>query len=353
MLFGAIPAWQASRVSIVSLLKDSSATATPARRAWRSALLVSQIACIGVLLVVSTLFVASFIHVMRADLGIDRSNLLGVSTLGFRGRVDEIQGRIAQLPGVTGVAGVTNSSLPLVGPAFGGAYDDTKLRPEGTAEAAAVEMQMYRVTPNYFEVTGTALRRGSTWRSDSEGLKPVVIDELAARRLFGDREPIGSRVIGTNTNDIFTIVGVAPVLLWRGPDETARPTTYFPLMANAKANTGDSSYAPLCHRRRSCTASKPRWRRLHRLALGATADDIGRRVLFTTGRYVLLGLALGLPAAWWVSRGFRTLFFQVQPGDLSTYVIVALIIILAALVAAIVPARRASRVDPLVSLRAA
>jgi len=90
-----------------------------------------------------------------------------------------------------------------------------------------------------------------------------------------------------------------------------------------------------------------------RLALGATADDIGRRVLLATARHVVLGLALGLPAAWWISRGFGALFFQVRPSDLTSYALVAAVIVLAALAAAIVPARRASRVDPLVSLRSA
>jgi len=76
-----------------------------------------------------------------------------------------------------------------------------------------------------------------------------------------------------------------------------------------------------------------------------------RSVLTVTGRCVLVGLAIGLPAGWWISRGFASLLFQVQPGDVSTYVIAAVTIALAALVASILPARRASRVDPLVSLR--
>jgi len=415
LLFGAVPAWQASRVSIVSLLKASSVTATPSRRAWRSALLVSQIACVAILLVVSTLFVASFVHVTRADLGLERSNLIGVSALGLRGTLDELQDRLARLPGVTGVAGVSGSSLPLVGPAFGGAYGSTKLRPDGAPEDGAIELQMYRVTPNYFDVTGGVLRRGSTWRADGPGPQPVVIDETAARRLFGNREAVGLHVRGSQgAGDIFTIVGVAPIVRWQGPDQAASPTAYLPLLPNTKAASArffvrtsappvtlvhpieaalapfsppgkmadvrvvDDAFRRLTATRRFnaglmaifallaiviaaagvyATITSLVAQQTHeigvRLALGATADDIGRRVLLATARHVVLGLALGLPAAWWISRGFGALFFQVRPSDLTSYALVAAVIILAALAAAIVPARRASRVDPLVSLRSA
>jgi putative ABC transport system permease protein len=329
--------------------------------------------------------------------------------------VTEIQDRLAQLPGVTGVAGVTGSSLPLVGPAFGGAYADTRLRPEGAPEASAIQTQMYRVTSNYFDVTGMSFRRGSTWvRADTPDFAPVVIDELAAQRLFASRDPIGLRVHGRGAGEIFTIVGVTRSVLWRGPDSEARPTVYLSVLENAKASNSrffvrtslppatlvrpiESAVAPFStpgmpsdvrvveDAFRQITATR-RFnagvmamfallaiiigaagiyatitslvaQQTHeigvRLALGATTDDIAQRVLFTTARYVVLGLALGLPTAWWISRGFAALFFQVQPTDLSTYAIVAAVIALAGIVAAILPARRASRVDPLVSLRSA
>jgi ABC-type antimicrobial peptide transport system permease subunit len=89
-----------------------------------------------------------------------------------------------------------------------------------------------------------------------------------------------------------------------------------------------------------------------RIALGATGADIRHGVLAQAGRHLLLGLAIGLPAAWWISRGFGALFFQVRPTDPSIYIIVAVILAAIGLVAAVVPARRASRVDPIVSLRA-
>jgi ABC-type antimicrobial peptide transport system permease subunit len=89
-----------------------------------------------------------------------------------------------------------------------------------------------------------------------------------------------------------------------------------------------------------------------RLALGASADAIRRSVLAESGRYLLLGLAIGLPAGWLMSRSFESIFFEVAPGDVSIHAVVAAVLVVAGLVAAAVPARRASRVDPVVTLRA-
>jgi ABC-type antimicrobial peptide transport system permease subunit len=89
-----------------------------------------------------------------------------------------------------------------------------------------------------------------------------------------------------------------------------------------------------------------------RIALGATPGDIRRGVLIAAGRHLLIGLGVGLPAAWLMSRGFSAMFFQVTPTDLSTYVIVAVLLSAVSAIGAVVPARRASRVDPIISLRA-
>jgi ABC-type antimicrobial peptide transport system permease subunit len=89
-----------------------------------------------------------------------------------------------------------------------------------------------------------------------------------------------------------------------------------------------------------------------RVALGASAGDIRRGVLGEVGRLVAVGLAAGLPAAWWLWRGFGSLFFEVGPGDVSVYAIVAAVLAAVALIGAIAPARRASRLDPVVALRA-
>ena len=89
-----------------------------------------------------------------------------------------------------------------------------------------------------------------------------------------------------------------------------------------------------------------------RMALGATPAQIGRQVLAAALRHIGFGLALGLPVAWWFSRGLGSLLFGVTPADPSVYVGVSVIVSGVGLMAALLPARRAARVDPIVSLRA-
>jgi ABC-type antimicrobial peptide transport system permease subunit len=88
-----------------------------------------------------------------------------------------------------------------------------------------------------------------------------------------------------------------------------------------------------------------------RLALGASPGDVQRRVLSDTLRLAVAGLAFGLPAAWLVSRLMQDLLFGVTPADPTTFAGMAVALGAMAMVAAYVPARRASRLDPTRTLR--
>ena len=83
-----------------------------------------------------------------------------------------------------------------------------------------------------------------------------------------------------------------------------------------------------------------------RLALGASPGDVQRRVLSDTLRLAVAGLAFGLPAAWLVSRLMQDLLFGVTPADPTTFAGMVAVLGAMAMVAAYVPARRASRLDP-------
>ena len=88
-----------------------------------------------------------------------------------------------------------------------------------------------------------------------------------------------------------------------------------------------------------------------RVALGATPQRIERGVLKLAIRHLAIGLVLGLPVAWWFSRGFSALFFQVTPADASVYLGVTTLLSAVGLLAAWIPARRAARIDPIQTLR--
>jgi putative ABC transport system permease protein len=88
-----------------------------------------------------------------------------------------------------------------------------------------------------------------------------------------------------------------------------------------------------------------------RMALGATPGSIWRLVIGESAKLVLLGLAVGIPAALLLTRTLGVLLFGVRPGDPLTFVAVASLLTLVALAAAYIPARSAMRVDPMVALR--
>ena len=88
-----------------------------------------------------------------------------------------------------------------------------------------------------------------------------------------------------------------------------------------------------------------------RVALGATPANVLRLILGESAKLVLLGLALGIPAALALTRFLASLLFEVHPADPLTFSGVAMLLTVVALIACYVPARRAMRVDPMVALR--
>jgi putative ABC transport system permease protein len=416
LLFSLVPAWHTSRAPLSSLLKDSDTPTATGRRRWRSTFLTAEIATVVVLVVVSWLFVASLIHATSIDLGIDRANLVAVMPrLEFRAPVDEVRQRIENVPGVSGIALSRASSLPLFGRAFHGAWWTTTLeRAEGASGSAPpLTALQYRVTPNYFAVAGVPFRRGGTWDADSAtAASVVVLDELAARALFGDEDPIGRPVRANEPAGVFTVVGTVPHVYARGPEEAEQPAAYFnlrpeparmfagllvrtsrppeemvPLLSELLGPVGPDLQEPFVFAGEEAVRRLTASRRFNaalmsvfgivamllgaagvyatmasvvaqqtreigvRVALGATPGRIQRGVLAMACRHLLVGLGLGVPLAWWLSRGFAALLFQVSPADASVYIGVCALVSVVGCLAAWVPGRRAARIDPLVSLR--
>ena len=88
-----------------------------------------------------------------------------------------------------------------------------------------------------------------------------------------------------------------------------------------------------------------------RMALGAQRGDVLKLVLRQAGLFVLLGIGIGLAGAWGLTRFLGSLLYGVEVRDLTTFVTVAALMAAMALVACAVPARRATKVDPIVALR--
>ncbi|HET6959038.1 MAG TPA: FtsX-like permease family protein, partial [Vicinamibacterales bacterium] len=89
-----------------------------------------------------------------------------------------------------------------------------------------------------------------------------------------------------------------------------------------------------------------------RMALGATAGSVMRMVVARGLTLMVAGLAIGLALAWALTRTLQNLLYGVAAGDPPTFAAVVVLLVLIALAACYLPARRASRVDPMAVLRA-
>jgi putative ABC transport system permease protein len=88
-----------------------------------------------------------------------------------------------------------------------------------------------------------------------------------------------------------------------------------------------------------------------RMALGARPADIARLILRRVFSMIVIGIAAGIGVAMWLSRYLRTQLYAASPLDPRVYVSVAALLAAVAVAACLIPARRATRVDPTVALR--
>ena len=426
LLFGVLPALQASRVDLNASLRQggrSGAVGGGGAR-FRNALVASEIAIAVALVVGASLLIRSFVALGRVDLGFNTERLLVVESTvpsndlaaarrATRFYADALP-RLAALPGVASVAGVRG----LPGTSLhsnGGYWIEGGPGPEslGIRSPQAV---FTVVTPNYFHTMGVPLRAGRDFseRDQYEAPFVTIVNEAFVRQSFPKGDAIGQRIqCGLDSSNFMAIVGIVGNVREYDPSRPPRPEIYMPfqqhpfygrsltlvartagepaLAANAFRETirGANPDVPVrigtMDDTLSAAVSTPRFRTLLvgvfaalafllaiagvygvmaftvgrrtaeiglRMALGAASGDILRLVMATGMRLALIGIAAGCALAYAVAQLLRGMLFAVGPADPIVFGAVPVVLLLTAAAACAVPAIRASRVDPMIALRA-
>jgi predicted permease len=324
------------------------------------------------------------------------------------GVADALTARLAALPGVESVAVGTN--LPFAGPATRTLEVPGRTWPNGQAPVANNQL----VSPAYFHTMGIPFVQGRPFHAqDRRDTLPVVIVSAAlARRLFPGEDVLG-KTLGIGGRRGRTIVGVVGDVRSSQWDPTTPLHVYVPFAQNSSADftlilrgAGDRiapalpglvraaiagvdprlpthELRPLAGlvgdsvlRQRFATTlfavfslvalllaavgiygvvSQGVLRRRQelgiRMALGADAGSVVRLVVIEAGRLLGVGVGLGLAGALLLTRMLDQLLFNVSPRDPLSFLGSAGLLAAAALLASLVPARRAARLDPMIALR--
>jgi len=423
VIFGLIPALQASRPNLNETMNDTGRGSTEGRRRQlvRSALVVLEVTSALVLLVGAGLLIKSFWRLQQVDPGFNPDNTLTLSVSLPRTKYPEENQRVAffqqllekvsALPGVQ-AAGATNP-LPLDGDTvYAFVVQGRAPLPPGAGQST----NFYAVSVDYFKTMGIRLLRGKlfTERDTKEAPHVAVINETMAKKIFPDEDPIGKRITfagGDSNSDWQEIVGIVSDVKQYGLDQATPMQTYEPykqqtspsmtLVARTSGDPANLTAAirnavlqldkeqPIANIRTldqilSASIAQQRFstmllgvfaavamllaavgiygvlsyavtQRTHeigiRVALGAARRDVLRLVIGQGMLLTLLGVAAGLAVAFALTRLMSTLLFGVSATDPMTFGLIALLIVAVALLACWIPARRATKVDPMVALR--
>ena len=425
LLFGALPAWSASRSDAAAALKEAGTRTTAGRRTagLRAALVVIEIALAVMLLSTAGLLVRSFSRLQQENPGFRPGGVLTARLNLPRAKYDQPEkfvtfhdATIAALRALPGVRDVgTTNILPFTGNNSQGSYTSPDIVvPPG---ASSPHGQLRAVDSGYLRALGLTLLRGR-WIADSDTAQAqpvVVIDRLLADRYWPGQDAIGKRIVRGDEKTSFVVVGVvAPVKVQNLEENTTKETLYFPYGQYAQfpdvtfilvvKTDGDPAALAMSVRNavrsadpeqpvfdvktmadRMLDAAQPRRAPMIllslfsgvalllaalgvygvlafsvaqrtsefgiRLALGATARDIASLVLRQGSKLVLIGIVAGLAGYLALSQIVAKLLYGVAATDPLTLAVAPLVLALVALLACLLPARRATKVDPMVALR--
>src|SRR5499426_1383226 len=423
VIFGLVPALEATRFSLTGSLKESGKNIGGGMRSHmlRNSLVVAEIALALVLLVGAGLLIRSFARLQGVDPGFNAHNLLTMKVSLPGRKYDTDQKRInfflqavaqmQSLPGVESAGAV--SFLPFAAPHAGTLVEiegRPKLPPGQGLGTGVIVSDL-----NYFRTMQVPLKRGRlfTDQEATEMRHVVVVNEAFARTNFPGEDPLGKRVTiyMKNDNQPCEIIGVIGDSKHMKLDAKAEPMSYWPhpeltysgmtlvirtrgeptAVANAARDvirgldptqpvgdvrTMESLIGTSVARARFNTLLLAIFaivalslagvgiygvmaysvaQRTHeigvRMALGARATDVLRLVVRKGMALALAGVAIGVSASFALTRLMETLLFNVSATDPLTFAAIPLLLAFVALLACLIPARRAAKVDPMVALR--
>ncbi len=409
---GLVPAWHASASSRTEDLRATAASSDRAGAWGRRSLVVTQLALSLVLLVGAALMLQSFLTLRPSSPGFDATDKLtgslrlqgsaGASPAAYFHRFFE---RVRAIPGISGVSGSTY--LPMSG--------TTMSATVASGERTIEVFTLAAVTPEYFGEMRIPIVRGRAFdaHDDESGAPVAVVNETLARRLWPDADPIGARIEVTRAGRRLMrhVVGVAADTRALGSELTSRTEIDVPFaqepgpaievivrtarpddsrvataLRAAAAAEGEqvldrlTPYEDLLDSRVAywrlgawllgvfagmalalaaigLAASIGWWVSQRtteigvRMALGATPPHVTRMFLRQGLALALIGTLAGLAGAAMTTRLLQGWLFGVTPLDPVAFAASSAGILAIAAGASYLPARRASRIDPLVALR--
>lgn len=412
------PAMVASGLNLDETLKESrpSTTAGGGAQRWRALLMISEVALALILLTGAGLLVRSFVLLTSVYPGFDPRHLLTERVALPLGKYPEpaqwtpffqsVLERVGGLPGVESVAAA--SDPPLTDARMGGLVIEGQPTPRGMLNTAI----MCIISPSYFHALRVPLVSGRDFAAsdDASALRVAIVNEIFARRFFGQGEPLGQR-IRLGEGDWYLIVGVVPstrhLPLTTVPSAEVytcylqQPSYSMTLIVRAASNPASlagavrgkvqevdrnqpvSDVATMEERFTNAVAPQrfnalvmvifagmalilagvgvygvmaySATRRTHeigiRRALGAQQKDVMKLVLRRGLWLVVFGVGVGIGGALALTRFLSSLLYDVKPRDPMTFSAVSLVLAAVAVLACYIPARRAAKVDPMVALR--
>jgi predicted permease len=424
LLCGLVPSFESAKSDLISTLREAGRTSqTPARRSIRALLIVGEVTLGFVLVIGAGLMLRTLAKLQRVQPGFEAQRLLTFELdLNKFARVDRInfvrewEARIASLPGVDSVGGV--SHLPL---------DDysnwySPYRPEGLSENdAATLLADYRaITPGYLRAMGTKLLEGRLFddRDRTGGRQVVLVDDMLARSAWPGQSAVGKKIEAEHFtwNGIVPVwsevVGVVEHIRNHSLSKRLRGEVYIPFTQTPREHLSfavrtrvdpvalaGAIRQELRQRDPDLALSKVRpmttyveratapvrftavlagifaglalllaaigiygvisysvSRRMHemgvRMALGATSSDVLRLVMREGLALTGAGMLLGVGGALFVSRAFESLIYGISATDPITYAVAITVIPAAAILGCWRPASKAASVNPMDALRA-